>query len=482
LFLNVVAGLSLAPFIYWDAILMRVVLASAHEDAILLGLNTLNALGGAVLLLLAAPVLGGCMSVMRKILAGTDGFLPGELRRGIAASVRTSLLAGAIIGFSLGAMRVGLVSLATQLPAGPLRAVLTAILVLQFMAALPLCLLTLAQSNATQRHPLQAFAHAGKIFATQPLRYYGLLAVTALPVLVLFLLPQPVMTLLGFLFVQLFALAPMMLAWQKSNSGGSTQHASTKKTGPTTAVTMLLFTALTSAALAVPFLWQGQPASTMREALTFLARQALLEADNGAFRNLLSASGVWPLLVAALLGSACCILVSYVCACYRFRLRKLVFAVVVLLQLLPMLSRYAALEQLLRNLNLNFPSVALGLIWALLYILVAWLLFRHFARMLPALERNRSLYPGARLFFYYALPRARLYVLALTTLATLGAWGDALAPFWHIRELGAFSLTQFIWESLPTLAERLSYVFIILAAFLLFVILVMGAGRRKKAK
>ena len=478
LFLNVAAGLALAPFLYWDTILMRVVLASAHEDAILLGLNTLNALGGAVLLLLAAPVLGGCMSVMRKILAGTDGFLPGELRRGIAAGFKTALPAGAALGFSLGAMRVGLVGLATQLPAGPFRAGLSAVLVLQFLIALPLCLLALTQNDAAQRRPLQAFAQAGRAFAARPLRYYALLTATILPALVLFLLPQPVMTLLGFLFVQLFALAPMMLAWQKSSPGCQTPRIPATRTG----LAMLLFAALTSAALAVPFLWQGRATSTLREALAFLARQALLEADNGALRNLLSASGVWPLLVAALLGSACCILISYVCACYRFRLRKLVFAAAVLLQLLPMLSRYAALEQLLRNLNLNFPSVALGVIWALLYILVAWLLLRHFARMLPALERNRSLYPGARLFFYYALPRARLYVLALTALATLGAWGDALAPFWHMRELGAFSLGAFIWQSLPTMAERLSYVFIILAAFLLFVILVMGVGRRVKEK
>jgi len=457
---------------------MRVVLASAHEDAILLGLNTLNALGGFVLLLFAAPVLGGCMSALRKILTGTDGFLPGELRRGITVSVRTSLLAGSLMGFSLGAMRVGLVSLATQLPAGPLRAILTAILVLQFLAALPLCLLALTQSDALQRHPLQAFTQASSVFAAQPLRYYGLLALTALPVLTLFLLPQPLMTLLGFLCVQLFALAPMMLAWQKSSPHRPAQRTPAAKTSPI----MLLFTTLTSAALAVPFLWQGQPASTMRETLAFLSRQALLEADNGAFRNLLSASGVWPLLAAALLGSACCVLVSYACACYSFRLRKLVFASVVLLQLLPMLARYAALEQLLRNLNLSIPSVALGLGWALLYILTAWLLFRHFARMLPALERNRLLYPGVRLFFYYALPRARLHVLALTALATLGAWGDALAPFWHMRELGAFSFTQYIWESLPTLAERLSAVFIILAAFLLFLMVMVGAGRRIKEK
>jgi len=268
----------------------------------------------------------------------------------------------------------------------------------------------------------------------------------------------------------IFALIPVMLVWQtrslaemngiapganpgsvlRQDNGELTQYG--LKSAGRMGFVILFSAALSVIALVVPFLGQAGQVShpvrtTMREALSFISRQALLEADNGTFRALLAASSVWPLLAATLLGSACCILVAYVCACYRFRLRGLVFSSVVLLQLLPMLSRYSALEQMLRNLDLRISSIALGLGWALLYILVALLLYRHFSRMLPRLERNRPNYSGVRLFFYYAFPRARLQVIALTALATLGCWGDAFAPFWHMRELGAFSLTEYIWQS-----------------------------------
>ena len=68
---------------------MRVVLASAHNIPILLGLNSLNAAGGALLLAFAAPGVGGCLSALRKILSGTDGFLPGEVLRGAASVAGT---------------------------------------------------------------------------------------------------------------------------------------------------------------------------------------------------------------------------------------------------------------------------------------------------------------------------------------------------------------------------------------------------------
>jgi len=446
LFLNVVAGLCLAPFIYWDAIFMRVVLAFAHENAILLGLNSLNALGSLLLILLAAPGVGGCLSAFRKILNGTDGFLPGEVLRGTLACAKTSLLAGGIAGLSLGTMHIGLMNLHMLQPPGILRAAMTAILVLQLLVALPFCVLALTQSDALQRRPLRALAQAGRAFAAQPLRWYGLLICTALPVLIFFMSPLPAMKLLGFLGVMLFALIPIMLAWQKRSHTCNASHkpaASFTRTG----LAMLLLAGLSSIALAVPVLSRARPhalRSTLSETLSFILRQALLEADNGSFRELLSASSVWPLLAATLLGSACCILVAYACACYQFRLRGLVFSAVVLLQLLPMLSRYSALELLLRNLNLQIPSVALGLSWALLYILATLLLYRHFKRMLPKLQKNQAQYPGVRLFFYYAFPRARLHVIALTALATIGCWSDALAPFWLMRELGAFSLTQYI--------------------------------------
>jgi len=448
LFLNVAAGLALAPFLYWDAIFMRVVLALAHEEAILLGLNTLNALGGLVLLPLAAVVLGGCMSAVRAILASKDVFMPTQLRRSISATAKTSLVAGGIVGLSLGAMRVGLLSLAMQMPSGWLRWSLAAVLLLQFLVALPFCLLAFCQNDTLQRRPSQALAQAGRDFVARPLRWFGLLAVTALPAAVLFMLPWPLFRLAGFLGVLVFLLSPMMVAWQKSCPESKNTRVSFVPAG----LAMLGFGVLTTLALLLPFWLQGGQAgyvvqSTLGETLAFIARQATLEADNGAFRNLLSASSVWPLLVAALVGSACCILVAYACASYRFRLRKLMFAAVVLLQLLPMLSRYSALEQLLRQINLQFPPVFLGLAWVLLYIVTAWLLYRHFARMRPALQRAQVKYPGVRAFFYFALPRARLYVVALTALATLGAWGDALAPFWLMRDLGAFSLAGYVWQS-----------------------------------
>ena len=282
------------------------------------------------------------------------------------------------------------------------------------------------------------------------------------PVLLLFQWQPPLLTLLGFLLVELLALTPMMLAWQ---AGSKMQDARSKGYG--LSIGIAAFFALDVLALLLPLLRQREPyqvmRATLRETIAFISRQALLEADNGTLRELLAASSVWPLLLAALVGSACCVMVAYACACYRFRLRGLLFAAAVLLQILPMLASYASLEKLLLNLNLRFSSLVLELCWALLYILIALLLYRRFAGMLPQLQKNREKYPGARLFFYYAIPKARLLVIALIALVTLGCWNDALAPFWYMKRLGAFSASGYIWNSLSGRAEKLAY----LGAFLL---------------
>jgi len=485
LFLNLVAGLFAAPFLYWTCIFLRVVLRAAHGAPILLGLNFLNALGGWLLLALAALGMGGCLSALRKILAGGGSFVPRDILRGISACARTSLLAGGLLGLSLGILRMGALSLHSLLPGGALRCAGTALLLLQFAAALPLCLLAMTREDAIQRRPLAAFAQASALLARYPLRWYALATLTVLPPLLFFQWQAPLLTLLGFLFVELLALTPMMLAWQtggRGHTGVRGQEAGGRGRG--LAVGIASFFALDCLALLLPLL-RGEPLgrvqATLRETISFLSRQILLEADNGTVRELLAASAVWPLLLAALLGSACCVLVAYACACYRLRLRALIYSVTVLLQLLPMLASYASLEQLLRNLNFRFSSVALGLCWALLYILIAALLYRRFARLLPRLEANRERYPGARLFFYYAVPRARLPILALIALGTLGCWNDALAPFWDMRRLGAFSAGGYVWDSLSGWAERLSYLGAFLLCFLSFLLL-LRIGRAKRVK
>jgi len=479
LFLNLVAGLSAAPFLYWTCIFMRIVLNAAHEAPTLLGLNFLNALTGWPLLGLAALGLGGCLSALRKILAGGGGFVPRHVLRGMGACAKTSLLAGGLLGLSLGVLRVGMVNLHALPLSGAPRCAGTALLALQFLAALPLCLLAITREDSLQRRPLRALAAAGALLARRPLRWYALLALTALPVLLLFQWQPPLLTLLGFLLVELLALTPMMLAWQ---IGSRTQDAGGKGYG--LSIAMAAFLALDILALLLPFLGQGEPLgqiqATLRETLAFISRQALLEADNGTLRELLAASGVWPLLLAALLGGACCVMVAYVCACYRFRLRALLFAAAVLLQVLPMLASYASLEKLLLNLNLRFSSLVLGLCWALLYILIALLLYRRFARLLPLLQQNREKYPGVRLFFYYAIPRARLHVIALIALGTLGCWNDALAPFWFMRSMGAFSVGEYVWQSLSGGAERLVYAAAAAAAFGVFLGVLRIYGREER--
>jgi ABC-type glycerol-3-phosphate transport system permease component len=481
LFLNSVAGLFCAPFLYWNSIFMRVILAAAHDTPILIGLNTLGALAGLLLIAVAALGVGGCLSALRAVLRGQNGFLPGMVFGGMRRCAKTSLLAGVLLGASHGVLRVGLVNLHALLPAGPLRCVFSVLLMVQFLVVLPLCLLAAAQSDETQRSPLRAFAQAGQLFRARSLRWFGLLAATLALPLFFFVWAQPLLTLLGFAVVVMLAPVPVLAAWQRTATAANLPQTQTRKQKPP--LLFFCFCLSSLAALLYPLLVHSEmpPAATALETLRFIARQTLLEADNGTFRDLLSSSSVWPLLLAALVGSACCVLVAYACACYRFRSRQLVFAVAVLLQILPMLSNYSSLEQLLRNLHLPFSSLVLGLAWALLYILFALLLYRHFARMRPRLEANKKNYPGVRLFFYYALPRAHLHVAALIALVTLGYWNDALAPFWHMRRLGAFSVSNFVWQAL-TPRTRWLYGACLLAALVLLCLCLRIGGTKRHAK
>jgi len=439
LFVNVTAGLALAPFIYWDGIFMRVILAAAPDDATLLGLTVLGGLGSLLLLLLAAVGLGGCMHALRGVMADSTAFLPAEILRGVRRTVRTSLVAGAWVALSLLLMRAGLINLYTQPPSLALwRPVWTIILVLQLLIILPTGLLMLCQPDELQHHPLRAADAAARQLFQRPVRFAALLIPTMLPIL-FFTFQWPWANFIGLFFVMIFALWPVMLLWQRSVE--LEIHAL-----QTRSVRGLGLWAWLGVVSVFAALHGGALPGTLSEAGAFLLRQATLEADNTTVRSLLAASSVWPWLAAALLGTACLILVVYTCASYRFRGRRLVFIAALALQLWPMLSRYSALEQLLRSINLPVQPAVLIAAWAGLYLLAALMLYRKFARMQPKLQQRRcqEKYPGARLFFYYAMPRARLSVIALTVLTTLGGWTDVLEPFWHMQELGAFSLVRFI--------------------------------------
>ena len=457
--LNLVAGLFAAPFLYWSSILMRVILRAAQEEPVLPWLNAIDALGGLLFLMLAVFGAGGCLSALRKMLRGMDSFLPRAVFTGMGRCAKTSLLAGAILGFSLGICRAGLLNLHMITPPGFLRAAASAFLFLQPVLALPLCLLALTREDALQRRPSRALAEAGRIFAQRPLHMLGLSFLTALPLLVFFLWKPPQLTLLGFIFVALCGLTPVMLAWQTLQSrplGGDFRRTEGINHRGCLPLIMFIFFLLDCLALSLPLLRQlPDPQAALGSALDFVSR---LYADSGTLlRDLLAASSVWPILLAALLGSACCVIAAYACACYKFRGRGLLFAAAVLLQILPILASYSSLEQLLRNLELPITGALLGLVWALVYLLVALLLVRRFARMLPGLQKNREKFPGVRLFFYYALPRAPLLTFALVALATLGSWDDALAPFWYMRSLGAFSLPGYVWERLGGPGELAFY-------------------------
>ncbi|MCL2531320.1 MAG: hypothetical protein FWE40_04080 [Oscillospiraceae bacterium] len=441
LFLNVTAGLALAPFIYWDAIFMRVILSAAPDGATLLGLTVLSGLGSLLLLLFAAVGMGGCMHALRGVMADGTAFLPAEFARGVRSTAKTSLLAGAMIALSLLLLRAGLVNLYTQPPSlGWLRPVLTIVLVLQLLLILPTGLLMLCQRNELQRRPWHAMDAALRQLTRRPMHFAALLVLAMLPIL-FFSIQQPWAKFFGLFCVMIFALVPVMLRWQRA--------AELEIRSPQKQSFLSRFAwALLGSASAVAVVYGGALPSTLGTAWDFLLRQATLEADNTTVRSLLAASSVWPWMAAALLGTACLILVTYTCAHYRFRGHRLMFGAAVVLQLWPMLSRYSALEQLLRNMDLPMQPAVLIAAWAGLYLLAALALYHKFARMRPKLQQRhcQQKYPGARLFFYYALPRARLAAIALVLLITLGGWTDMFAPFWHMQELGAFSLVNFIMQ------------------------------------
>ena len=385
-FLLLVAGVFAAPFLYWNSILMRVVLQAARGEPVLLWLNAVNALGGLLLIPLACFGAGGCLSSLRRMLRGTDGFLPREVFLDMGRHAKSSLLTGLVLGLSLGFLRVGLVNLHLLQLAGGLRAIASAFLVVQLIAAI------------------------WWVFSSRKHNLFILL---------------------------IFALDALILLLPSLRSG---------------------------------------PLASLSDTLAFVSR---LYADSGTLlRDLLAASGVWPILLCALLGSACCVMAAYACACYKFHGRGLLFAAAVLLQIFPMLASTSSLEQLLRNLELPVKGALLVLAWALAYLLTALLLLRRFAKLLPGLQKNRDTYPGARLFFYYALPRAPLQTLALIALATLGCWADALAPFWYMRRLGAFSLTGFVWEHLSGPGELALYGMVFLAILGLFSLIALRIALR----
>ena len=451
-FLNLVAGLFAAPYLYWTCILMRVVLRAAQDEPVLPWLGAIDVLGGLPLLMLAMLGAGGCLSALRKMLRGEDGFLPREVFKGMGKCAKTSLLAGAVLGLSLGVLRAGLLNLYAFPVAGAARILASALLLTQLAVSVPLCLLALTREDELQRRPSRALAAAGRIFACGPLRMMGLALAAVLPPVLFFVWQTPQLTLVGFFFVALCGLVPAMLLWQTQVSSCRGGVPAARKSNTSLLYTVMIFFVLDALILSLPFLEHApDPRAALHNALDFVSR---LYADSGTLlRDLLAASSVWPLLLAALLGSACCIMAAFACACYKFRGRGLLFIAAVLLQILPILVSYSSLEQLLRNLELPISGVWLGLGWALVYLAVALLLVRRFAKMLPDLQKNREKFPGARLFFYYALPRVPLLTLALIALATLGCWDDALAPFWYMRKLGAFSLAGYIGEHLSGWGE-----------------------------
>jgi len=463
-FMNLVAGIFAAPLLYWGCIFMPVVLYAAHDAPILLGLNVLSSIGCGTLLMLAALGLGGCFSAMRKILAGEDKALVGDIWRGFRRCAGTSLLAGAVTGISMAAAQTGLVGLHAVAVPGILRAGLSALLALQLFMAVSLGLLTLTRPDALQHRPIMAMAAAGRIIAAHPVRYAGLCAATLPLLILLFIWRAPLPTLVGFLLVELLLLAPGIMLWQSQESGIRNQEPGHKKFG--LMAVFGSFFSLDVAAILLPlFLRREFPArafmATLRQTMDFIARQTLLEARNGTLREMLASSGVWPLLLVTLLGCVGCTLAAYACACYSFRLRGLAFAGAAVLQAFPILSSYAGLVLLLRNLRLGSPWM-LGVAWMALYFFILLMLYRKFRRLLPGLKKNKEAYPGVRLFFYFALPRARYWIYALAAISTLGCWNDALAPFWYMRELGAFSLAGFIWGNTGTW-ERPLYPAIFLA-------------------
>jgi len=483
-FMTVSVGLFAAPLLYWGCLFMPVVLNAANDAPILLGMNVFYAVGCGLLVMLAAVGLGGCFSAMRRIIAGTDEQVTKEMFRGIGRSAKTSLPAGALAGFALAMAQIGVVGLHAMTGVnGVLRGALTALLALQLFAAIALSLTMLAQPDEFRGKPVRALFAAGNQIAARPLKYTMFCALTLLPLALLFAWRVPLLTFMGFLFVELLLFAPAVMIWQNQSAKDHILEAQSKekKAGMITALTGFFLIDLF--AIIAPLLRQAeQPTraviTTMRQTMDFIVRQAVLDADNGTLREMLAGSGVWPLLIIALLGSICCILTAYICACYDFRLRGLLFGTVVLLQLLPMLTNYAGLELLLRNLHLGAPWV-LGVLWILLYLFVAIMLYLQFRKLLPTMKKIKENYPGVRLFFYFALPRTRYWIFALMALVTLGCWNDALTPFWHMRKLGAFSVSSYVWEH-TAVWERLLYPAICLALLAAWVLICKFCNRSNR--
>lgn len=485
-FLSLAAGLFAAPFLYWNSILMRIVMNAAHATDLLLGLNLLHALGGLLLLLLAAWGMGGSLHVLRKELAGADTSLPKDFLAGLRGCAKCSLLAGALLGFSLGVLRVGLVGLHALPCAGAARAALTAALFLQFLLALPLCVLTMCQGDGVQARPLRALMRAGRQLLSGLGRHWLFTLMTIAPFLLFFIWQKPVLTLLGFLLVTLFAIAPVMLLWLRHCE--ATKLDARKSPVLLKAMSVLLALVLLASsilALALPLTRQGtSPArvvqTSLRETVDFVLRMTMQDADNGALRDLLSDTSTWAMLAVGLLGSACCVAAAYFCACYRFRRRHLLFGCIALLQLLPLTASFSYTDQLLRNLHLPERPVLLGAAWALLYLCAAALLYRRLHQVTgegiqEGGEPDESIW---RVFFYRVLPKVRLHVIAIAALVSFGCWNNALAPFWYMQKLGAFSVSEYIWEH-TVARERAAYV-IVLAGAMLAALLLAGLTTQRK--
>ncbi|MDR3313030.1 MAG: hypothetical protein LBS96_01075 [Oscillospiraceae bacterium] len=479
---SLVAGLFTAPFLYWNCIFMRIVINAAHSTDLLLGLNFLYALGGLLLLTFAALGVGACLSALRGELDGAGAAPLRAIHAGLRRCAGCSLLTGALLGLSLSVMRVGLVDLHALYPAGAVRVALAALLVLQFSLLLPLCLLTLCQADALQATPFRALAAAWRQLLPNLGRHWLFSLATVLPLILFFVWQNPVMTFLGFLVVMLIAFAPLMLLWLRHSRAALLPPQTPLHQKPVTALLAIGLGVSAVLGLALPLLRQGSGAmqSSLRETIAFMARLLLQDADNGTFRDLLSDSSSWLVLLIGLLGSTCCVLAAYFCACYSFRRRRLLFAFTVLLQLLPLLASFSSTDQLLRNLGLPEHPAVMGLVWSLLYLGVALLLYRRFAKLRFQINtRQVTSAEEWRLFFYNVFPKVRLHVLALAVLVSFGCWNDALAPFWWMKRLGAFSVSGYVWQQ--TLArERILYLIAFVAVALLTAAITKNTRERKK--
>lgn len=421
-----------APYLYWSCILLPIISNAAHSEGILLGLHFINALGGAVLLLVMFLGLGGCLSATRAgvlnndLTAGecsaegapsVDISLPRAIWRGLRRCAGASLLYGGFTGLSLGVFRVGVLQLHCAYPAGFVRVALDAVLVLQAAFTLAACLLLLRQPDAVQAKPLRAFA----------------------------------------------------AAWVRAARIGRWRLI------PSVALSAFLFFG-TLAAISLPLLKSRLSVvrSSLREALAFAYTLVRQDAANGTLRDLLSNSGSWIVLLLGLLGGACCIIAAYLCACHRFHGRMSLFAVIVLLQLLPLWASFSAMDQFLRNLNLPDRPFYLGLALSLLYILTAALLFHRFSKLkdVLAIPQTAALNEW-RLFFYNVFPKVRPYVLALAILISAGLWNDAVLPFVWMHRLGAFRLPVYVWQQ-SRWDEKL---FLLLLAFLALPLFVLALAR-----